>query len=210
MDVDEDKWDDRPLTEITAEYYQYFDKWITTYFGGLKSVTQWEKLYLHLAQKVVELKPLRNSEDEVEKETEQIDLDSVLVPSAPCIFNVCRLFLHALGGLRNAVPDGQHRIAGMVRLLFGNEIVWDGRMKPPRSFSYEKTHCGYLRWRRFAPGEESDRARISSVLAKISEEATVRIFVPTKINDFETDSEGYSLVRTDSQAKTKPRVLSDV
>jgi hypothetical protein len=214
VEVDLDDWIGRPLNEITAEYYQYFDEWLTTYFGGLKSVTEWEKFFIHLAQKVVELKPInyQAETDEVGKNPEQIgqiDLDLVLVPSTPYIFNVCRLLLQALGGLRNAVPDGQHHIAGMVRLLFGYEIVLNGRTMPPRSFSYDRTHCGYL-VDRSLPDMESERSRMSSVLAKISEKATVRIYVPTKINNFETDSEGYSRVRTESQSKTKARVLCDV
>jgi hypothetical protein len=212
VEVDLDNWIGRPLNEITAEYYQFFDDWLTTYFGGLKSVTEWEKLFIHLAQKVAELKPINYSANEGGKSPEQvgqIDLDMVLVPSTPYIFNVCRLLLQALGGIRNAVPDGQHRIAAMVRLLFGFDIIFNGRTVPPRSFKYDKTHGGYLE-DRYLPDMESERSRMSSVLAKISEKATVRIYVPTKINDFETETEGYSRVRTESQSKTKARVLCDV
>jgi hypothetical protein len=209
VEVPSTNWKGRPINEITAEYYQYFDEWLTTYFGGLKSVTQWEKFYIHLAERVVELQPVHYNGGEVGKTIGKIDLDCVLVPSTPSIFNVCRLLLHSLGGLRNAVPEGQHLLAGMVRLLFGYEIVLNGRMKPPHCFSYERTHGRYLE-RRYLPGTESKRTRLSTVLANVSEQATVRIYVPTKIKDFESDSEGYSKVRTESQAKAKPRVLSDV
>jgi hypothetical protein len=201
LDVDPDRWKDRPINEITAEYYLFFHDWIQTYFGDLKSLLQWERLYIHLVEKVVKLTSISSERS--------IDTDQVLVPPPPDIFNVCRLLLQALGGLRNAVADGQHRIAGMVRLLFGDEIVWNGRMKPPLYFSYERTHGGCLQ-QSFVPTTESDTERLSSILSRMCGEASVRIFVPSEINEFESDSVRYSLVRSESQSKTKARVLSDV
>ena len=172
-------------------------------------MAEWEKFYIHLVQKVLKLTPIHSKENETDTPPGPIDLDHVLVPSTPYIFNVCRLLLHALGGLRNAVPDGQHRIAGMVQLLFGHEIVWDGLMNPPRYFKYEKTHGGLVH-KGFLPYTESNTTPWSSVLSQICIEASVRIFVPTKTNDFESECVAYSLLRSESQSKTKPRVLSDV
>ena len=205
---DDDTWKTRPLNELAAEYYLYFDEWLTRHFGGLKSVLQWEKFYVYLAHKVRDkaFSNRRHGEKGL-----RIDLDRVLVPTTPEIFNVCRLLYQALGGLRNAVPDGQHRIAGMVRLLFGYEIKTDSRAKPPRSFRYEKTHFGLLTEEsEDNQGDDNLSTKMTSVLEKLSVEATVRIVVPTVTSEFEIESEGYSMVRTESQSQTKPRCLSDV
>ena len=42
------------------------------------------------------------------------------------------------------------------------------------------------------------------------ERVGVRILVPSKTRTFETAAEHYSMVRAESQALTRPRVLSDV
>ena len=197
----QDNWMDRPMNELTAEFFQFFDEWLTKYFGGLTSVDQWEQFYIHLVGKVSNLRLSDRSVAEGHHVITEIDTDNVLVPKVPDIFNLCRLMYHALTGLRIALPDGQHRIAGMVRLLTGYEIVFNGTGRPPRSFKYGN----YV----LSPREDP-RVRVSKLLAKISIKATVRIFVPMRTADFETECERYSRVRTISQAKAKPRVLSDV
>jgi hypothetical protein len=135
----------------------------------------------------------------------------------PDIFNVCRLLFQALGGLRNAVPDGQHRLAGMVRVLFGFEIVTESREQPPRSFRYEETHFGIftgsseegLEEVDNGPSQNDSTTLMSAVLSKLSNTAVVRIVVPTVTSRFEIESERFSRVRTESLSHVKPRVLSD-
>ena len=190
------------MNELTAEFFQFFDEWLTKYFGGLTSVDQWEQFYIHLVGKVSNLRLSDRSVAEGHHVITEIDTDNVLVPKVPDIFNLCRLMYHALTGLRIALPDGQHRIAAIVRLLTGYEIVFNGTEHPPRSFRWGITFIDLMLE---VPGEDQ-----SSILAKLSIQATVRIIVPTRTADFETECERYSRVRTISQAKAKPRVLSDV
>jgi hypothetical protein len=97
-----------------------------------------------------------------------------------------------------------------VRLLSGYEIVFNGTAQPPRSFKWSATHFYPILK---APGDQSNASRedsVSSILAKLSIQATVRITVPMRTSDFETECVRYSWVRSISQAKAKPRVLSDV
>jgi hypothetical protein len=212
---DNGTWEQRPLNELAAEYYQFFDDWLTDHFGGLNSVIQWEKFYIYLADKLVSFS---GPSEKFGPKATRINVDQVLVPTVPEIFNVCRLFYQALGGLRNAVPDGQHRMAAMVGLLFGYKIVTDGGHLPPRFFSHDKSHFGLFTETigddteelQYGLGNDDHRKLMSSVLAKFSQKATVRVVVPKLSSEFEMVSERFSRVRTESQSLHKPRVLNDL
>jgi hypothetical protein len=71
------------------------------------------------------------------------------------------------------------------------------------TFNNTKENNGMLGYEKFT-------FRINQLLQKIVNRVTVRVLVPAEMQDLEKDSEIYSRVRADSQAKTKPRVLRDV
>jgi hypothetical protein len=71
----------REPCEVAAEWYQYFDTWIKTYFGGLQVVDDWRLFYFHLVERLAKM-----LHDEIateyhdEEENEHILIDSVYVP----------------------------------------------------------------------------------------------------------------------------------
>lgn len=216
MEITEEDFEQRPLCEITAEYYHYFDEWLNQFFDGLKSVQSWRLLFCHLAKQVT--MKLRSSNSQGDNNLANKWRD-ILIPPATCIVGNCRLLYQALGGLRNAVPDGQHRIAGMIRVFTGYQISpVDSRKNPPRSFEFDKTFHGWTRVPTKDLATDTEKLNVekaidkkmTALMARVVEQVTVRILVPYLSKHLEKESESYSKVRADSQAKTKPRVLRDV
>jgi hypothetical protein len=194
---------------VAAEWYQYFDTWIKTYFGGLQVVDNWRLFYFHLVERLAKM--LHDgiaAEYHDEEENEHILIDSVYVPRCASIVNVCRLLYQAISGIRNAVPDGQHRIAGMIQLFTGYKVTnVDSRYNPPRSFELDDSFTKAVEDEEEETVFEND---LNVLMERSVERVGVRILVPSETRTFETAAEHYSMVRAESQALTRPRVLSDV
>jgi hypothetical protein len=186
----------KSLTVLTAEYYLKVDKWLEAYFDDLQTPESWEKLYVHLVRILGDManedQGLRNTDKDA------IAVGNIHVPNVNDILQVCRLLFQAMGSLRNAIVDGQHRMCAMVEMFCDMTIAILPRSIPPRQFD----RGGSL--------HEIDRngGQYRNILqAMASSKVTVRVLVP---DNLKKDSIKYSNVRENSQAKKKPRVLADV
>jgi len=201
---DEAKWSDRSLLQLTAEYYQFFDCWLTDYFGGLQNPLDWDRFYIYLVGKAAEMINQENPG------LPEVDVKQVLVPPLTDICRCCRLLYNALGRLRNAITDGQHRTTSMVELLTGFNIRFNSRKDPSRWFGQEDSHGGVFDMRPNRPLPRDQKENFRKVLGKLSGKVTVRVMMPSSIDKFEEESMKYSKMRATSVSETKPRVLCDV
>jgi hypothetical protein len=197
----------KPGAVLVAEYFHQLDSWLDAYFDGLKSLRNWQFFYVHLVRILV------NEANEGRADEGKIDVNQILVPRVTDIFQACRLMYQAIGRLRTAVPDGQHRMAALVEFLSGWKITVEARNIPPRAF-LKGDHCG------IAPDcqnsfvdaskEMETMEKFEGILKTLAGKVVVRVMLPQSIENLEVRSEQYSAIRERSQAKRKPRVLVDV
>lgn len=192
----------KPEAVLVAEYFYNLDSWLDTYFGGLKDPGDWELLFVHLVRIVVELA------NDDQTDAEQIDQDQIIMPKLRNIFQACRLMYQAIGGLRTAVPDGQHRVAAMIELLSGWKITVEPRNIPPKVFA-EGDHSGLAKGNRDIMKKKNTTKDFNEILNTLAGKVTIRILRP-ETADLEKKGEEYSLVREQSQSKHKPRGFVDV
>jgi hypothetical protein len=181
---------------LVASYLENLDCWLDAYFDGLKTVDSWQRFYVHLVRKLVFL-----TSGGLKKE-DCIDANLIVMPRVRDIFHVCRLLYQAIGKLRIAVPDGQHRMAAMIELLSGWQITVESRKIPPKAFVREEQ---YLQ----EEDAEITLSKFERTLKTLCGKVMVRVLTP-ETNALESESEVYSHIREISQSKHKPRVLADV
>jgi len=205
---------DRPSDEnkekadVVGEYFCEMHHWLDDYFGGLRSCDDWEKFYVHLAGLVVKNANVRK------KKVDKIDVKQVIIPPVRDLFQACRLMYQSLGMLRNAIPDGQHRMAAMLELLTGWKVGVEPRRIPVMRF-VRGDHHGMVQ----GDGEDDLKVKFDAILKTIvgmgskNEQAgtvTVRILRPGDNQNMEEIGEKYSKIREESQSLHEPRNLIDV
>ena len=134
------------------------------------------------------------------KEKNQVDWRHVVMPSEKDIFKACRLLWHAISRIRNGIPDGQHRIAAMMKVLENWSVTVDPTKTPPKTFVEVKTplHQG-----------KDMEGYYDTVLKTLKGRATTCLIFPT-IDKMEQESMQYSLMREVSQSHHKPRMFKDM
>jgi hypothetical protein len=189
-----------------AEYFADLDFWLDTNFNGLKKIRDWEKLYVQLVHTLV-----ISANKKYPKATIQIDPKYVVMPTKKYIFQACRLMYQAIGKLRTAIPDGQHRVASIIKLFTGWEIRVQPRKIPPFLF-VKGYHHGITETepgsKEMDTNEDSLAAKFDEVL-KTLEKVNVRVLRPCT-GELEVQSQAYSDIRMKSQAKHQARILPDV
>ena len=205
---------DRPSDEnkekadVVGEYFCEMHRWLDDYFGGLRSCDDWEKFYVHLAGEVVK------NANAGKKKVDKIDLKQVIMPPVRDLFQACRLMYQSLGMLRNAIPDGQHRMAAMLELLTGWKVGVEPRRIPVMGF-VRGDHHGMVQ----GDGEDDLKVKFDAILKTIvgmgsknnqAGTVTVRILRPGDNQNMEEIGEKYSKIREESQSLHEPRNLIDV
>jgi len=138
----------------------------------------------------------------LKKQTE-VDWTKVVMPASTDVFKVCRLMWQAIVGIRNGIPDGQHRIAAMMKVLENWSITVDPTKTPPRTFVEDKKSLTEKKW------EQLDE-EVDSILQTLQGRATTRVIFPTMLANMEQESMQYSLMREMSQSLHKPRMFKDM
>jgi len=178
----------------TAGYYDNVNTWMNTHFDGLKNANRLEMFYMFLVQKVSaehNKKVARNN---------QVDWKEVVMPGHTDIFKVCRLMWQALIPFRNGIPDGQHRIAAMMKLLENWSIAVNPTASPPKTFVEDEGNYTNL------------NDKLDEILATLSinGKAMTRVIFPSRIDKLEETSEKYSVMRENSQSRHRPRTFKDM
>lgn len=195
----------KPEALLVAEYFDRLNSWLGAYFGGLQSTENWEWFYVHLVRIVVGIANAGNSAEDSE-----IDMNQVIMPKVNDPFQACRLMYQAIGRLRNAVSDGQHRMAAIVQILSGWTIKIESSKIPPKAFVRGGEQSALVAVMSDNPTDDMEaRNYFTTILNKLAGRVMVRILRPgTSELDFK--GEEYSFVREVSQSKHKARVTVDV
>jgi hypothetical protein len=190
---------DKSDEELVSRYYFELDAWLHDKFNGLKTVDDWKDLYVKLVHRVATLANKNRSAEDL------IDPKLVILPLTTDLFQASRLLFQALGTVRNAIPDGQHRIAAMVNVLTGYMVSIDTNEDPPKMFLRKK----FLEHRALMQTENGETATIfCEMLRDCAIKIQIKILAPTTYH-LEAVSQTYSTMREHSQSSHKPRILAD-
>jgi hypothetical protein len=145
--------------------------------------------------------------NEQRTDEEKIDVQKIMMPSqGHDLFKACRLIYQAIGSLRIAISDGQHRMAAMVELLSGWKINIDSRNLPP--FTFRKLNEGI---EGYILLNAEEIIKVNKLLKRMTTgRATVQIIQCQSVDQLEEVSQEYSKKRAKSQALHKKRNLADV
>ena len=180
---------------LVGEYLARLHLWLNAYFGGLQKTENWELFYVHLVRVVVELANARSTHQD-----DPIDVNNVVMPRVNDLFQACRLMIQAIGSLRIAISDGQHRMAVIMNLLSCWTIKFISSDNPPQAFVRVEDHTDDVK----------ARVDFTKLLTKLaSGRVTVRI-LQTNTSQLEVDGIAYSLVREVSQSHHQARGLRDM
>jgi hypothetical protein len=181
--------------EIVGEYFSRLNLWLDAYFEGLRTIDKWELFYVHLVCIVVKIASARSTHQD-----DPIDVNNVVMPRVNDLFQACRLMFQAIGSLRIAISDGQHRMAVIMNLLSGLTIKFVSSDNPPQAFVKVEDHTDDVK----------ARVDFTKLLTKLaSGRVTVRI-LQTNTSQLEVDGIAYSLVREVSQSHHQARGLRDM
>jgi hypothetical protein len=193
--VDHEDTSSRATHFATANYYNDLTTWLNFHFDGLNSVDSLERFYIHLVDLVSD-----NANQHYKKGGKNIEVDwkQVVMPGPTEIFKVCRLLWQALVPIRNGVPDGQHRIAAMMKLLENWSITIHPTTTPPKTFVEDEKNYPNL------------NEKLDDILFTLQGKAMTRVIFPDRIGQMEEESQKYSLMREVSQSRHKPRMFKDM
>jgi hypothetical protein len=196
----------KPEAAIVAEYFADLDYWLDKNYDGLQKHSDWEKFYVQLVHTLVAL-----TNEKYPNEL-QIDPSYVVMPTKKYIFQACRLMYQAIGKLRTAFADGQHRMASIIKLFTGWESKVQPRKSPPRAF-VKGYHAGIAETepesKVMDTNEDSLAAKFDKVLETMDCKVIVRVFTPLT-GELEAQSQAYSNIRMESQANHQARILPNV
>jgi hypothetical protein len=183
--------------EIVGEYFFRLNLWLDAYFEGLRTIDKWELFYVHLVGIVVKIANAQSTD-----QGDQIDANNVVMPRVNDIFQACRLMYQAIGSLRIALSDGQHRMAAILNLLSRWTIKIESRKFPPKAFVRELDSTDEVTARLYF------KTLLENLADNLAGRVMVRILAPNT-HFLEEDGVGYSLERERSQSHHKKRGLLD-